>query len=62
MLGKIIRWIKLGWKRDELTRMKRKQAFFERRNLLFEAQVNDSLIRKKEQEIERLENEDRKYC
>jgi len=57
MLGKILRWIKLGWKRDELTRMKRKQAFFERRNLLFEAQVNDSLIRKKEQEIERLENE-----
>jgi len=59
MLGKILRWIKLGWKQDELTRMKRKQAFFERRNLLFEAQVNDSLIRKKEQEIEELENANR---
>ena len=56
MLRKIIRWLLLAWKQDQLLRMRRKKAFFERRNLVTHAEVIDRFIIRKEREIEELEN------
>jgi len=55
-MNKIIKALKLWWKNDQLTRLKRKQAFFQRRDLIDLIEINDGLMRRIELEMEELEN------
>jgi len=56
-MNKIIIVLKLWWKNDQLTRLKRKQAFFQRRDLIDLIEINDGLMRRIELEIEELERQ-----
>lgn len=56
-MNKIIKVLKLWWKNDQLTRLKRKQAFFQRRDLIDLIEINDGLMRRIELEIEELERQ-----
>lgn len=56
-MNKIIKALKLWWKNDQLTRLKRKQAFFQRRDLIDLIEINDGLMRRIDLEIEELERQ-----
>lgn len=56
-MNKIIKVLKLWWKNDQLTRLKRKQAFFQRRDLIDLIEINDGLMQRIELEIEELERQ-----
>ena len=56
-MNKIIKVLKRWWKNDQLTRLKRKQAFFQRRDLIDLIEINDGLMRRIELEIEELERQ-----
>jgi len=56
-MNKIIKVLKLWWKNDQLTRLNRKQAFFQRRDLIDLIEINGGLMRRIELEIEELERQ-----
>lgn len=56
-MNKIIKALKLWWKNDQLTRLKRKQAFFQRRALIDLIEINDGLMRRIDLEIGELERQ-----